>query len=358
MMRNVNVNEPQNQQSCQTSVSGCFYYEKLQLEDLENEIWVDAFEFDGIYEVSNLGRIKSLQREVNTRWGTPRLKEELILKQSIGDSDNLIVSLLGKTKSVSRLIFNSFYPNVDFLENECVMHKNKKIRDNRLENLKKVTRKKSKQTDMIKSKKTIIATPKNLKKAAEAQKEFYDNRTHKECTKCGKVDVLENFPDNVKKCQNCINTYIKNRRKNYVYVGESKNCNKCGELKKDTDFHKLNNTCKKCDFEKHKKFQDKQREKLGDWYVKEYGKYTYKIKEFTQKIIDELRIELIEKRKPKYHIDNLSFMTIRNFAKYILEKYKIPISTVEKRINKGFSEYECTLNRKEFVRHNIKRNVV
>ena len=35
-------------------VSGCFYYENLQLEDLENEIWVDAFEFDGIYEVSNL----------------------------------------------------------------------------------------------------------------------------------------------------------------------------------------------------------------------------------------------------------------------------------------------------------------
>lgn len=358
MMRNVNVNKQQNQQSCQTSVSGCFFYENLQLEDLENEIWVDAFEFDGIYEVSNLGRIKSLQREVNTRWGTPRLKEELILKQSIGDSDNLTVSLLGKTKSVSRLIFNSFYPNVDFLENECVMHKNKKIMDNRLENLKKVTRKKSKQTDMVKSEKTIIATPKNLKKAAEAQKEFYDNRTNKECTKCGKVDILENFPNNVSKCQNCINTYTKNRRKNFVYVGESKNCNKCGELKKDTDFHKLKNTCKKCDFEKHKKFQDEQRENLGDWYVKEYGKYTYKIKEFTQKIIDELRLELIEKRKPKYHIDNLSFMTIRDFAKYILEKYKIPISTVEKRINKGFSEYECTLNRKEFVRYNLKRNVV
>lgn len=96
------------------------FYENLQLEDLENEIWVDAFGFDGIYEVSNLGRIKSLQREVNTRWGTPRLKEELILKQSVrkhknGRVDGLIVTL-DKSYNSSRFIFQSFFPNIDFLK--------------------------------------------------------------------------------------------------------------------------------------------------------------------------------------------------------------------------------------------------
>ena len=362
MMRNVNVNELQNQQSCQTSVSGCFFYENLQLEDLENEIWVDAFGFDGIYEVSNLGRIKSLQREVNTRWGTPRLKEELILKQSVrkhknGRVDGLIVTL-DKSYNSSRFIFQSFFPNIDFLKNECVMHINKNCLDNRIVNLKKVTRKKSKQTDMVKSERTIVAVPKNLQKAELAKVEFYNNRTHKKCTNCDKVDLVSNFPKGVLKCQECLNKYVVKRRKNFKYKNEKKVCNRCLKEKTDKEFHKLNNTCKNCTNEIHNIFVNEQRKKLGDWYVKEYGKYTYKIKEFTQKIIDELRLELIEKRKPKYHIDNLSFMTIRDFAKYILEKYKIPISTVEKRINKGFSEYECTLNRKEFVRHNLKRNVV
>ena len=105
---------------------------------------------------------KSLQREVNTRWGTPRIVQEKILKQSITKAENgriegLIVSL-DKTKNSSKFIYQSFYPEVDFKKNECVMHINKDSLDNRIENLKKVTRKKSKQTDMVKSVRTIIAT--------------------------------------------------------------------------------------------------------------------------------------------------------------------------------------------------------
>lgn len=44
------------------------------------------------------------------------------------------------------------------------MHINKNCLDNRIVNLKKVTRKKSKQTDMVKSERTIVAVPKNLQK--------------------------------------------------------------------------------------------------------------------------------------------------------------------------------------------------
>jgi hypothetical protein len=331
----------------------------FQLEDLPNEIWVDAFTYDGIYEVSNLGRVKSCRREVNTRWGTPRMKEEKILKQSIvkasnGRIDGLNVSL-DKTVRPSRLIFQSFYPEVDFKKNECVMHINKNVLDNRIENLEKVTRKTSKNTDMVKSVRTILATPLNLAKAVEVNKEFYDNRTHKECSKCGKIDIVENFPNEVSKCQECINNYVVVRRKNYKYKKETKECNRCGIEKKDIEFHKLDNTCKKCRYDIHKNYQIKQRENLGDWYVKEYGKYTYDIKEFTQKIIDELRQELKEKRKPKHVYDNNNFRTTRDFAKYVLSKYKVPITTVEKRISEGRSEYECTLNRKEFVRYNLKK---
>lgn len=150
---------------------------KESLEDLPNEKWVNAFGYDGIYEVSSLGRIKSLQREVNTRWGTPRIVKEKILKQCVrkaknGRLDGLMV-FLDKSRSCSKLIYQSFYPEVGFNKNECVMHINKDCLDNRIDNLKKVTRKKSKQTDMVKSVRTIISTSKNLKKAIKANKEFY-----------------------------------------------------------------------------------------------------------------------------------------------------------------------------------------
>ena len=36
-----------------------------QIEDLEGEEWRDVVGYDGIYLVSNLGRIKSYQREIN-----------------------------------------------------------------------------------------------------------------------------------------------------------------------------------------------------------------------------------------------------------------------------------------------------
>ena len=39
--------------------------------------WIDALGFDGIYEVSNYGRIKSLGRYVNIRNGQRWVKERI-----------------------------------------------------------------------------------------------------------------------------------------------------------------------------------------------------------------------------------------------------------------------------------------
>jgi hypothetical protein len=334
-------------------------YNNTTLKNFDGEVWVDAFEYDGIYEVSNLGRIKSLRRESNTRWGTPRIVHERILKQSIvkdknGNIAGLNITIFKKTKNVSRFIFTSFYPEIDFEENECVMHKNKNLLDNRLDNLKKVTRKKSKQTDMDRSAKTIIATSKNIKKAIEANKEFYDNRTHKQCSKCGKIDLVDVFYDSVSRCKDCMNKQVVEKRRNYKYTDGEKVCTQCYKLKNNKEFPKLDGICKKCRYELHKQYQNEQRETLGDWYVKEYGKYTYGYKNFTQKIIDKLREELKEKRKPRHSFDGKNFRTTRDFAKYIFEKYKVPITTVEKRFYEGRTEYECSLNRKKFTTHNLK----
>jgi len=326
----------------------------LNLEDFTNEIWVDVFDYDGVYEVSNLGRFKSLQREANTRWGSTRTVQEKILKQSVRKAENGRIDGLqvyvGKTKNSAKFIFQSFFPEIDFKKNECVMHINKDCLDNRIENLKKVTRKKSKQNDMVKSIRTIIATPKNLQKAVETNKEFYDNRTHKECSKCGKIDLVDSFPNDVSKCQNCINNYVVKKREKYKYTNTEKKCNGCGEVKKHIKFPKLDNTCKKCRYEIHKQYQIEQRENLGDWYVKEYGKANYGHKIFTKDLINELRNEIINRDSPKYFLDNESFVTISDFARYVELKYSIQKTTTEKRIKSGAKEIDCTLSESDYRR--------
>ena len=38
--------------------------ENLSLEDMEGEVWKDVVGYEGLYKVSNLGRVKSLDRYV------------------------------------------------------------------------------------------------------------------------------------------------------------------------------------------------------------------------------------------------------------------------------------------------------
>ena len=51
-----------------------YFNKNLQIEDLENEEWIDAIGFDGIYQVSNLGRVKTLGRWV--RNGSKKCEEK------------------------------------------------------------------------------------------------------------------------------------------------------------------------------------------------------------------------------------------------------------------------------------------
>ena len=93
--------------------AGSKTYNNLQLEDLPNEEWVDAFGYDGIYQVSSLGRVKSLQKRL-IRGGNSKNCSRKILKQSIikaenGRMNNLIVSL-DKIKTLLNLFTNHFTP--------------------------------------------------------------------------------------------------------------------------------------------------------------------------------------------------------------------------------------------------------
>jgi len=90
------------------------------------EIWKDVNGYEGLYQVSNLGRVESLQRDVN-----------LILKPRLRRDGYLIVSLSknGKVKSkpIHRLVATAFIPNPD--NKKTVNHKDGNKLNNHVTNL-------------------------------------------------------------------------------------------------------------------------------------------------------------------------------------------------------------------------------
>jgi|GEM_PF-6611974 len=234
---------------------GSKIYNNSTLEDLDDEIWVDALGFDGVYEVSNLGRIKSLGRYVpngkSERWVKEKIRKQVLVpdgRLTCPLSQNNIVTSI----NVSAFIFYSFNPNLqnDNLNDE-VYHKNKIQKDNRLCNLsynkikgksykisielgnvkhleeaRKKHHKYTKETAIIKNKRT---THRRCKVCNElkTQKDFgsYGRNT---CLKCRSVQKKETY------LKNTVNKFSKRNNKD-VYITDtvtkevfiSSNKNKC-----------------------------------------------------------------------------------------------------------------------------------
>ena len=62
-------------------------YLNYQIEDLDGEEWVDILGYDGLYLISNMGRVKSCQREVSMCGRGNRIKPEKIMKQQVSKSN-------------------------------------------------------------------------------------------------------------------------------------------------------------------------------------------------------------------------------------------------------------------------------
>ena len=178
----------------------------LSLDDLDGEIWIDAIGFDGVYEVSNMGRVKSLGRWVSNgkseRWVKDRIRK--LWKGKKDQRVTMIFSIANVHYSLNlpELIYSSFNPNEN-LNGYVIAHLDKIAYNNKLSNLKKLT---------VSQSRKISENLGNLKPMPVRGELKYTRE----------------------------NTVVKNG------VVTEKKCKKCNSIKNISLFEKFRNTCLEC----------------------------------------------------------------------------------------------------------------
>ena len=190
-------------------------YQNTHIKDMDGEIWIDAFGFDGYYQVSNFGRIKTTDREVcngaGTRMVKSRIRKQTVYKDRISlpfSKENKIFSI-----NVSRLIYQSFNINEN-IDGLVISHKNRCQFDNRLKNLVAETVQKNHNDNVNKYNTGGIIE--HLQKQNIIRSEKCSNMKEKTCKICSTTKNVSKFRKNYNTCMDCEKTqrhekYIKNR---------------------------------------------------------------------------------------------------------------------------------------------------
>lgn len=122
--------------------NGKEYNNQFTQEELNSEVWKDIQGYEGLYQVSNLGRVKHLPYEYMIN-NTKIIKKEHILKPHKNNCGYMLVSLFKSRKNrqffLHRLVAKAFIPNTNNLPE--VNHKDEDKTNNRLSNLEWCTRK-------------------------------------------------------------------------------------------------------------------------------------------------------------------------------------------------------------------------
>ena len=108
-----------------------------QIQNLENEIWKDINGYEGFYQISNYGRVRSLPRWIYYSDGRKYHYDAVLLRQKVDHGGYNLVELTincnVKTHKVHRLVAEAFIPNPNCLPE--VNHKDENKNNNRADNL-------------------------------------------------------------------------------------------------------------------------------------------------------------------------------------------------------------------------------
>ena len=103
------------------------------------EIWKDIKGYEGLYQVSNLGRVKGLDRYVNCKYGRRKIKGKIMNYTTRSGYNVLVLRRNNKrqSKQVHRLVAEAFIPNPN--NYPVVNHKDTNRKNNHVSNLEWVT---------------------------------------------------------------------------------------------------------------------------------------------------------------------------------------------------------------------------
>lgn len=119
--------------ACNKQAETIAAHKSTSLEDIDGEVWKDVVGYEGLYKVSNKGRVKSVKRT------TPQQKslDEKILSAHLDKDGYPQIALCKEGKIVTRKIHRveliAFVPNV--FNKPCINHKDGVKWNNELENL-------------------------------------------------------------------------------------------------------------------------------------------------------------------------------------------------------------------------------
>ncbi len=118
-------------------MNGTEYNNQFTQEELKSEIWKDVVGYEGLYKVSNLGRVKSLDRVVTCKDGKRQLYKGKFIKFDKNRGNyvyaNLCKNGIRKNKSIHQLVAQAFIPNPNNLPE--VNHIDEDKSNNRVDNL-------------------------------------------------------------------------------------------------------------------------------------------------------------------------------------------------------------------------------